>query len=316
MKIKNILKITELVCITVIISMVNLPFSVGGDRAAEKIGNYSKLGYKPVPDTYSYAKDSDRLNDNPLYKKWCEETFDNGDYIYEAYKNIAFNIKYTPETNGMDYWQTPMETTGLKSGDCEDIAFSFFSKIPSNMRNAGIVWGWVIDKRTKAGWAHVWYQLTDRKGQKYVVEGFSNDWNGIIPMEIIQDTETRKPIFIISHGMLNKLSCLLPKVEKWQMSRPLLDLFTEASFTTHVSGSQRYGLNMNVQRHLSSHEYVEYPENTRGGPGQYTRYTRHSLVSKDLPGVNKEISNIFEKLHELFSRYADQKNGCEIKRIW
>ncbi len=49
--------------------------------------------YKPVLETCSYLENGEELNDNFLYKKWCEETFDNGNYIYEAYKNIAFNIK-------------------------------------------------------------------------------------------------------------------------------------------------------------------------------------------------------------------------------
>ena len=59
--------------------------------------NLSKPSYKPVPDTYLYIEDEEKSNDNFLYKEWCEKTFDNGSYIYEAYKNIAFNIEYTPE---------------------------------------------------------------------------------------------------------------------------------------------------------------------------------------------------------------------------
>jgi hypothetical protein len=156
--------------------------------------------YKPVLDTRSYIEDGGELNDNFQYKEWCEETFDNGKHIYEAYKNIAFNIKYTTEPNNTDFLLTPLEIARLKRSEGEDVVFHFFSQLPPNQKNAEIVWGWVIDKQSAVGRAHVWYQLTDKKGQKYVVEGFSKDWNGIIPMDIIQDAETRKPIFTISHS--------------------------------------------------------------------------------------------------------------------
>ena len=61
--------------------------------------NFSKPGFKPVPDECPYPENNGLLQDNFMYKEWCEETFENGKYIYEAYKDIAFNIKYTPETN-------------------------------------------------------------------------------------------------------------------------------------------------------------------------------------------------------------------------
>ncbi|MCP4369105.1 MAG: hypothetical protein GY797_13480, partial [Deltaproteobacteria bacterium] len=81
-----------------------------------------------------------------------------------------------------------------------DVVSHFFSQLPPNQKNAEIVWGRVIDKKSAVGRAHVWYQLTDKKGQKYVVEGFSRDWNGITPMEIVENTEKRIPILTISHS--------------------------------------------------------------------------------------------------------------------
>ena len=324
MKIRNILKITGLVCISVMIIMADTSLTVGNDQPnnppvpvragvvlAGITGNFSRPGYKPVSDTCPYVGDGYELNDNFLYKKWCEETFDNGTHIYEAYKNIAFNIEYTPEPPETDFWQTPLETASLKKGDCEDAVFHFFSQLLPKQTNAEIVWGWVIDKRNGVGWAHVWYQLTDKKGQKYVVEGFSKDWNGIIPMDIVQDTETRKPIFTISHCMVSRLSRLFPEVGDWQMCQPLVNLFASAGFITHVSGNQFYPQDISIQLHLSANEFIEYPANPQYKSREYAQFLNHSPGRKEIPDVNKRISNIFEKLHEVFSRYENQNRDVE-----
>ena len=167
---------------------------------------FSKPGFKPVPDECPYPENNGLLQDNFMYKEWCKETFENGKYIYEAYKDIAFNIKYTPEQAKTDIWQTPFETKRSKEGDCEDAVFLFSSHLPSKQRNAMIIWGWVIDKESKVARAHVWYQLIDKVGQQYIVEGFSEDWNGIIPMEIVEETESREPIFAITHSEVCRLA--------------------------------------------------------------------------------------------------------------
>ncbi len=249
-----------------------------------------KIGYKPVPDTCPYVKDGGELNDNFLYKEWCEETFDNGSYIYEAYKNIAFNIEYTPEPNKTDFWQTPLETARLKKGDCEDIVFHFFSQLPPDLKNAGITWGWVIDKRSKVGRAHVWYQLTDKIGQQYVVEGFSKDWNGIIPMEIVENAETRRSIFSVAHSSVSRL----------------------ASLPLEADGGQIYQLFphfVNTLHYRSEHEVVEYPLSEQDRFRKHTAYRKYPARSKMFPNMSKEISNILRKLHELFSRYEDEKTS-------
>jgi hypothetical protein len=317
MKIRNILKIIGLACIPVMIIMANISLTVGNDQSelvqAGITGNFLRPGYRPVSDTCPYVGDGYDLNDNFLYKEWCEETFDNGNHIYEAYKNIAFNIEYTPEPPETDFWQTPLETARLKKGDCEDAVFHFFSQLLPKQTNAEIVWGWVIDKRNGVGWAHVWYQLTDKRGQKYVVEGFSEDWNGIIPMDIVRDTETRKPIFTISHCMASRLSHMFPEVEDWQMCQTLVNLFAATSFITSVSGNQFYPQDTSIQLYLSAHEFIEYPVNPQSKSREYTQFLNCSSASgrKVIPNVNKRISNIFAKLHEVFSRYENQNRNIE-----
>ena len=108
-------------------------------RVTDTSGNYcadsySKLGYKPVPDECPYPDNSSKLYDNAMYKEWCEDTFDGGKYIYDAYKEIAFNIEYTPEQAKTDIWQTPFETSRSQKGDCEDAVFLFSSHLPSEQK--------------------------------------------------------------------------------------------------------------------------------------------------------------------------------------
>lgn len=123
MKIRNITTIIGFFCTTIIVSMVSIPFTIcdgypdGGHpdgNVEETTVNFSNRSYKPVPDVDPETKSGGKITDNILYKEWCEETFENGNYIYEAYKNIAFNIKYAPEPNRIDFWQTPKETSRQK----------------------------------------------------------------------------------------------------------------------------------------------------------------------------------------------------------
>ena len=95
-------------------------------------GSFAKPGFRPVPDECPYPDNNGKLHDNFMYKEWCEQTFDNGKYIYEAYKDIAFNIEYTPEQAKTDIWQTPFETRRSKKGDCEDAVFLFSHIFPQN----------------------------------------------------------------------------------------------------------------------------------------------------------------------------------------
>jgi hypothetical protein len=276
-KTRNMSKVIGLVCASIILSIANPSLTIGDgivDNFSLKRAYSANPGYKPVSDTCPYVENGEGLSDNFLYKEWCEETFDNGNYIYESYKDIAFNIKYTPESGRTDYWQTPVETARLKKGDCEDAVFLFFSQLPSNQINAEIVWGWVINKQSTVGRAHVWYQLLDKKGQQYVVEGFSNDWNGIIPIEIIEETESRKPIFTISHSAISRLVSSLPKVDNSQIIMSLVDSPAVTNFSNHDSAKQPFSQGVDT------------------------------LL---LPNTTKEISNILDKLHKLFSRYERQK---------
>ncbi len=283
--------------------------------------NVSNLGYRPVSDTCPYVEEGGKLNDNFLYKKWCEETFVNGDYIYEAYKDIAFNIKYTPESGKNDFWQTPVETARLRKGDCEDAVFLFFSQLPSNQENAEIVWGWVINKRSTMGKAHVWYQFLDKRGQQYIVEGFSKDWNGIIPMNMVEENESRRPILTMAHSAIGKLASLLSEADDQQIYQSLVDLLAAANSIDNDSGNQLFLQDTNALPSRSSYEYIACPTNTSppersragGKSREYNTYRGYSTGRKMCPDVSKEISNILKKLHELFSRYEKQKKETDIQ---
>ena len=304
MKIRNIPIITGFVCASIMMEMINLSFAIDNDLAVSRAGSYPNPGYKPVLDECPDIEDGEVLFDNSLYKEWCERTFKHGNHIYEAYKDVAFNIKYTPESAKTDFWQTPFETTKSKNGDCEDAVFLFFSHLLPNQENAEIVWGWVIDRKVGVARAHVWYQLKDKEGQLYVVEGFSNDWNGIIPMEIIKQTESRKPIFTLSHLEASRLASIISKPDSWETYQLLADLHGSTDFIIPEANDKRIPERRYTRRHLDS-EFIEYKSMSR----TYNTLWEYSVKDRMAAVISKEISKIFKNLHELFSRYEKQKEG-------
>ena len=306
MKTVNIPKITGMVCTSIILNMINLSFALDNVRTDQSGGqSYSSssdshLGYKPVLDECPNLECTEERHDNFLYREWCEETFANGNHIYEGYKDIAFNIKYTPETAKTDNWQTPYESIKLEQGDCEDAVFLFFSHLPPTQENAEIVWGWIIDKHGVAR-AHVWYQLKDREGKEYIVEGFSNDWNGIIPMEIVRKTETRTPILKITHLETSRLLTLISRPDSWDTYQILADLHRSTDFVKTE----------NNNKIMSEDSFTRYQLDTKRIRSK--KMSREFMRSWDQPIdhrintiVSNEISKIFKKLYELFIRYEQQ----------
>jgi hypothetical protein len=268
--------------------------------------NFSKPVYKPVPDECPYPDNNEKLLDNFMYKDWCEGTFDNGKYIYEAYKDIAFNIKYAPEQPKTDIWQTPYETNKSKKGDCEDAVFLFTSYLPPMQKNATIIWGWVIDKGSKIARAHVWSQLTDKAGQQYMVEGFSKDWDGIIPLEIVEKTEFRKPIFTVTHSEFCRLSSLVSKPDSWQTYQSLINLCTSANFI------EFYSRNLNISQGMDSYfnpdyGFIGYLLDTQTKSYKDSISYRYPTRPNMFPAMDKKISSILKKLHELFIRCERQR---------
>lgn len=51
--------------------------------------------------------------------------------------------------------------------------------------------------------AHGWYQLFDKRGRPYIVEGFLKEWNGIIPVEMLPGMEERIQTLVIRHNQVN-----------------------------------------------------------------------------------------------------------------
>ena len=272
--------------------------------------SFSKPAYKPVPDECSYPDSNGKLRDNFMYKDWCEETFDNGEYIYEAYKDIAFNMEYIPEQPKTDNWQTPYETRNSKEGDCEDAVFLFESHFASMQKNTKIIWGWVIDKDSRVARAHVWTQLTDRAGEQYIVEGFSKDWDGIVPLKIVEKTELRKPIFSITHTGFCRLFRLVSKPDGWQIYQSLIDLCTSANFI------EFYSRNLNILQGMDSYfdpnyGFIGYLLGTQEEPCEDSISHRHPIKPNMFPAADREISSILKKLYELFTRYEKQKEDFE-----
>ncbi|GJQ58227.1 MAG: hypothetical protein D8M57_02945 [Candidatus Scalindua sp. AMX11] len=275
------------------------------------------LGYKPVPDVSQYVINERGLptsqgvsgkQENSNYLKWCLETFSNGGEIYAAYKEIAFNIKYTPEPEKRDFWQTPSETSRLKRGDCEDAVLLFFSRIPRQQKYAEIVWGWVFDRKSMVGKAHVWYQIKDKNGQSYVVEAFSQDWNGIIPVGVLERNGIRKPIFIIAHATISSLVNSLQKAVHYQKRKTGMDFFAKTSFGRGKTEAQTFSQEWSTLFSLTNSDLFERVINMQHKSRISTK--NHRYFHKRNLGLNmKEISNILTKLHEVLSRYVNQKNA-------
>lgn len=251
----------------------------------------------------TYSNDR-QIPDNLEYKEWCKETFENGKYIYKGYKDISFNIKYTPEEEKIDVWQTPFETKKSKKGDCEDAVFVFFSHLPQDCRNAEIVWGWVIDKQIGVAKAHVWYQLTDKEKNTYVVEGSSNDWNGIIPMKIIEQTESRKPIFVMPHTQASILLSRVWSSDSWGVFQELADLHKPSDFVDYSRNDR------SDYKNLYTGARIRIPDELRGMSPRLKLewlYSAREKAKRMEIFKSKEIQKIFKKLHELFTRYDMQK---------
>lgn len=309
MKTVNIPKITGMICTSIILNMINLSFALDNERAGhvgESLhwsGTDSNPSYKPVLDECPDLEYVDDRHENFLYKKWCKETFTNGNQIYEGYRDIAFNIKYAPEAPETDKWQTPLETSRLEQGDCEDAVFLFFSHLPPTMKNAEIVWGWVIDRHRVAR-AHVWYQLKDVEGKEYIVEGFSNDWNGIIPMEIIRKTETRKPILKITHLEANRLSSLISRPDSCDTFQKLADLHRSTDFLKIQNHRETISQDAVTRYHLDV-KSIGIKSLSREYKMSWNQPVNHRFET----AVSKEISKIYKKLYELFTRHEKQGNN-------
>lgn len=306
---KNIPNIIGLVCIVIIVNMINLSLTISDEIST----TFDRIGYKPVVNGNDIGNHISK--DNPLYKEWCEETFVNGNHIYEAYKNIAFNVEYTSEENGVDIWQTPFETIRSSNGDCEDAVFLFFSLLPPDQKNAEIVWGWVINKSNygsvREARAHVWYQLRDKEGNRYVVEGFSKDWNGIIPMDIIEKTESRKSILTIPHATVGSLSGPLSKIDNCQTCRSLIGTVKYVNYIDGYFDSQYNSRDTHANhRHLDP-EMLNYSLIVQDVIQKNISFQRYPTRSRLYSNEKKEIFNIINKLTEVLSRYNSQKKKNE-----
>lgn len=307
---ENIPLITGLVCSAIIIlDMINI-FAINKKDTSQVVEQFcwadihSNRGFKPVMDECPNIEDEEVLQDNFLYKEWCEETFNNGTYIYEGYKDIAFKINYESEADKTDIWQTPSETSCLQKGDCEDAVFLFFSHLSPYQENAEIVWGWVINNKTGLARAHVWYQLSDNKGRQYVVEGFSNDWNGIIPMDIVKNTETRISILNIKHVEASRLASLIRKPDSLKAFQMSADLHRSTDLVNNDKNNKYYSKDAYTRYHRDS-TYIENRSMSREFKSSWVL----PLKQRFNITVSKEITKIFIKLHVLFTRYEKQMEG-------
>ena len=91
-------------------------------------------------------------------------------------------------------------------------------------------------------------------------------------------------------------------------------MFTPTNLVTYVSGERNYSRYDTIQLRLSDYEFIEYPVNMQNGPGRFTQFLSYTPGRGERQFAltalykNKEISNIMKKLHEVFTRFENQKN--------
>ncbi len=325
MMINKIPKITVFICIAMIMSLMIGTYEIWCEQHngvacfCDNVTSRDTVrGYNPESDAPKSEKNEWGLpvltresgeHENRQYLKWCEETFDNGSDIYEAYKKIAFNIEYVPEEKKTDFWQTPSETARIRKGDCEDAVLLFFSKISPQQKGAEIVWGWVFNRETMVGRAHVWYQVKDKNGLSYVVEGFSKDWNGIIPEAVLELNEIRKPIFVIDHATISHLVNSLKKAATLQRRMPGKGYVVETSFGGRGETGQPVSQEWADLFSLPDNDLFERVINMQHKSRISTRL-QSFFHERNLALNMKEISNILTKLHEVLTRHLNQSNAA------
>lgn len=216
-------------------------------------------------------------HDNPKFKKWCVEMFEYGEYVYEAYKHITFDIDFTNEQEDKDEWQTPLETAKSGKGDCEDITFLFFDYLNNSQNDTQIVWGFVVKNGDNVARRHVWCELTARNGERYVVEGFTRSWRGIIPME---ENILRFPILKISS---HEFSRLLYSLDIWDL---------------HID----YNFPKENEIQIINGGYIVYGHN---GPLNDVIFRKFQEKTPKFLMINieTEVDYIFKKLYLLFAKY-------------
>ncbi len=153
--------------------------------------------------------------DNFKFKQWCMDTFYSGSEIYEAYKVVSFDITYATDVplHSYDFWQKPIETLKLKKGDCEDAVILFSSLSPLCHEDIKLVWGYVYDVKNGGKAKHVWVELTSKTKQKYILEAYKGDWNGIVKAAIDRKTLKRDEIISLPQCLYNEVLMALAECD-------------------------------------------------------------------------------------------------------
>lgn len=80
------------------------------------------------PKTYSLYNRIDTTPQPAITKSTASGT----DLLYQINKEVNEEIQYKDDESGNDYWQSPLETFTLKTGDCEDYAVLKWYKLLKN----------------------------------------------------------------------------------------------------------------------------------------------------------------------------------------
>ena len=89
---------------------------------------------------------------------------DNIELLKDVLYECGQKFKYMPEPLGLDYWQTPIETEKLKTGDCEDLSVWVIDRAYSSIVGGSLYIVWGTDM---SGQGHSWIEYEDDNGERY-----------------------------------------------------------------------------------------------------------------------------------------------------
>jgi hypothetical protein len=95
---------------------------------------------------------------------------------------------------------------------------------------------------------------------------------------------------------------MISKPDSWETYQLLADLYGSTDFITPEPDDKNGPERRYTQRHLNS-EFIEHQSMSR----TYNTSWNFSVSDRMAAVMSKEISKIFRKLHELFTRYERQK---------
>lgn len=121
-------------------------------------------------------------------------------------------------------------------------------------------------------------------------------------MEIVKKTETRKPILKITHLEASRLSTLISRTDSWDTYQILADLHRSTDFVKIENNNKVISQDAVTSYHLDA-KRIGIKNMSREYKMSWNQPAKHRFNTI----VSNEISKIYKKLHQLFTKYEKQE---------